>query len=647
MTNEPASSQATRNPFLRRLVTGVLLLNALVTGIVCYSLQNSKTHYEDGAAIATRNISRVLDENVSGIFAKVDIALQSVGDEAQRELATGSITPGALDGFIIREHLRLPELISFRATNSAGDALYGAKSKITRTISLAHRNYFKLLRDSPTAGIVISKPVIGGISGKWMVIIARRFNHPDGTFAGLVYAGLGLDYLTQSFKELNVGRHGVIALLETDLSLVARYPEPGSVDADVGKKIVSPQLSEFMSSGQTAGSHTSVSSVDGVERAYSYHRLSHGLPFCVVAGLSTTEYLAGWRQEALKMALLWGAFCLCTLLSAKLFYGEWHKTRKAEESLLLLNGELEERVKERTAVAHTTNQKLEALNLHLTELVEIESAKNRAKDLQLIHHEKLASIGQLAAGVAHEINNPLGFISCNLSTLADYFRKIIQYDHLLRKHGDVLPPPTQQIIADGRKSLELEYILTDGAGLIAESLEGAERVKKIVEDLKSFSRVDTQGVESVVLSSCLESALNICGNELNSLAAIRKEYDQLPELLCNPGQLNQVFLNLLLNAGHAIEPPGEIVLRSWHDASFVYASVSDTGKGIPEQIRDRIFDPFFTTRDVGKGTGLGLSVSYEIVKNHGGEILVTSSPGRGSTFTVKLPRPSEDTGTEE
>ncbi len=275
------------------------------------------------------------------------------------------------------------------------------------------------------------------------------------------------------------------------------------------------------------------------------------------------------------------------------------------------------------------------------ELVEEESAKNRAKDLQLIHHEKLASIGQLAAGVAHEINNPMAFISCNLHTLTGYFNKIVRFDNLIREHGDALTAPSREILDRCRQSLNMEYILKDGVELIAESLDGAKRVTKIVGDLRHFSGVDAHEDESVQLSSCLESALSICENELKYVATIRKEYIQGPEFICNRSQINQVFLNLLVNACHAIVPSGEIVLKSWHDVDFVYASVSDTGKGIPEEIMGRIFDPFFTTRDVGKGIGLGLTVSYEIVKNHHGQILVESKPGK-TTFTVKLPQPLKD-----
>jgi signal transduction histidine kinase len=274
-------------------------------------------------------------------------------------------------------------------------------------------------------------------------------------------------------------------------------------------------------------------------------------------------------------------------------------------------------------------------NKSLREIVAVEVEKNRKKDLALMRNEKLASVGQLAAGVAHEINTPMGYISSNLNILSRYLQKIATFHRPKQEAGG---PDLQEKI-----SSELEYLLEDSIDLIGESLEGAEHVLRIVRDLKSFSRVDRVECEAVTLASCLESALTICFNEVKKVAVIRQEFEEGPEVLCHPGQMNQVFLNLLLNAGQAMTTQGELVLRNHHDERFVYASVSDTGAGIPEENMNRIFDPFFTTKDVGKGTGLGLSISSDIVKKHDGELLVESVVGVGTTFTVKLPRTPKQT----
>jgi PAS domain S-box-containing protein len=277
---------------------------------------------------------------------------------------------------------------------------------------------------------------------------------------------------------------------------------------------------------------------------------------------------------------------------------------------------------------------------------DISVSKKIQEEMRLKDQAKIESITRLAAGVAHEINSPLSFISSNLGTLTEYFDQIVRFDRFCREQDDSdVPSANRDAVAAQRVALEIDSILDDGADLIGATLGGTKRVRKIVQDLQNYTRhkrLDLRENEAITLECCLESALKVCHNELNSVATIRKEYEPLPTVLCNRDQLHQVFLNLLLNAGQAIisDAPGEIVLASRHDERFVYISVSDTGSGIPPEIRERIFDPFFTTKDVGKGTGLGLSISSEIVKLHKGELLVESIVGVGTTFTVKLPKTS-------
>ena len=257
---------------------------------------------------------------------------------------------------------------------------------------------------------------------------------------------------------------------------------------------------------------------------------------------------------------------------------------------------------------------------------------------QILQREKMASIGQLAAGVAHEINNPMGFISSNLGTLGKYVNKLSDF---INTQTGVIESLKSAEISEGltekRKKLKLDYILEDVEELIKESLEGAERVKKIVQNLKTFSRVDEAEYKFADINECIESTLNIVWNELKYKATVEKDYQKLPLAKCYPQQLNQVFMNLLVNAAHAIEKQGEIKIKTWNGNGFINVSISDTGCGIPEDEINRIFEPFFTTKEVGKGTGLGLSISYDIVKKHNGEIVIDSEVGKGTTFTVKIP----------
>ncbi|WP_298271443.1 ATP-binding protein [Geobacter sp.] len=264
-------------------------------------------------------------------------------------------------------------------------------------------------------------------------------------------------------------------------------------------------------------------------------------------------------------------------------------------------------------------------------------AELKATHAQMLQQEKMASIGQLAAGVAHEINNPIGFISSNLGTLRKYVGRLVDYIGFQGERLAALSLEVATELAQKRQALKLDYIFNDTEKLIDESLEGTERVRKIVADLKSFSRVDDAETKLADINECLESTLNIAWNEIKYKATVKKELGDIPAVRCNPQQLNQVFLNLLVNAAHAIEGQGEIGVGTTHEGKWIAIRVSDTGCGIPEEIRGRIFEPFFTTKEVGVGTGLGLSISYDIVRKHGGEISVESEPGNGTTFTVLIP----------
>ncbi|MBS4099529.1 MAG: GAF domain-containing protein [Sulfuricella sp.] len=258
---------------------------------------------------------------------------------------------------------------------------------------------------------------------------------------------------------------------------------------------------------------------------------------------------------------------------------------------------------------------------------------------QLLQSEKMASIGQLAAGVAHEINNPIGYVNSNLGTLekylADMFTMLAAYEQaepLL-----AADPGKAAGIKALRDKLDIDFLKEDVVALMKESEEGISRVKKIVQDLKDFSHVDESEWQWVDLHKGLESTLNVVWNEIKYKAEVVKEYGELPEVECLPSQLNQVFMNLLVNAAHAIEERGTITLRSGTRNGEAWVEVADTGKGIPPEILTRIFDPFFTTKPVGKGTGLGLSLSYSIVQKHHGRIEVESEVGVGTTFRICLP----------
>ncbi|RIX49665.1 MAG: PAS domain S-box protein [Rhodocyclales bacterium GT-UBC] len=259
---------------------------------------------------------------------------------------------------------------------------------------------------------------------------------------------------------------------------------------------------------------------------------------------------------------------------------------------------------------------------------------------QLLQSEKMASIGQLAAGVAHELNNPIGFVHSNLGTLESYLIDVMNIldaqDRMLAAPG--ADPDRQASIARLKEEHDFDFVRQDIAQLLSESKDGLSRVRKIVQDLKNFSHVSEQEWQWADLHQGLDSTLNIVWNELKYKCKIVKEYGELPKVYCLISQLNQVFMNLMVNAGHAIEEQGTITLRTAREGDDkVRIEISDTGKGIAPEHLNRIFEPFFTTKPVGKGTGLGLSLAYGIIDKHHGRIDVESTPGVGTTFRILIP----------
>ena len=293
-------------------------------------------------------------------------------------------------------------------------------------------------------------------------------------------------------------------------------------------------------------------------------------------------------------------------------------------------------------VTASYHQELTRLTLKLEEekaqqqqlIQRLEEAQN-----QLLQSEKMAAIGQLAAGVAHEINNPVGFIFSNLQTLQEYLQKMGKYIDLLGKIIDKVPQNTLHAMkADYVQRNQLEMVLSDCPELVAESLEGADRVMAIVKSLKEFSHVDSTDWQEADITQGIESTLRILSNELKYKAEVVRHYaPNLPHIYCQPMQLNQVFMNLLVNAAQAIETFGKIEVSVREVDNALEIKVQDSGSGIAPEHLKRIFEPFFTTKPVGKGTGLGLSLSYSIIHRHQGQIKVTSELGKGTCFTLHLP----------
>lgn len=316
--------------------------------------------------------------------------------------------------------------------------------------------------------------------------------------------------------------------------------------------------------------------------------------------------------------------------------------KEAENRLIKLNNELEKRVKKRTSMLKKVNDELTLINKKLAK-------SNRELKLtqdQLIHSEKMAGIGQLAAGVAHEINNPTGFIISNLDVLAQYSDKMFTILDLINAKLNTAFSSNSKIvnvlnknIKEFKKEMDFDYMRNDCHSLLQETKDGANRIKKIVANLKNFAHPIEEEFKLISLDKEIEKALTLVWNELKYTCQIEKKYSKTPKIYGNPSKLGQVFINILLNASQALKDnKGLIQIKTSTENSSVVVEFIDNGIGIPKRNLNKIFEPFFTTKEVGTGTGLGLSIAYGIIKEHKGNIQVKSDRGKGTHFILSFPK---------
>ncbi len=325
-------------PFLIKLGLGLLILNLLVLFMATVSIRQSLRNHQERASATTQNLALVLDRFVADTLSKADLAIWAVKDEVELRVRPRE-DHGDLDAFIRRQHERTPGVLSLRTTDAKGLINHGSGPTAGIGVSLADREHFIRLRDAPDAGLMVSKPVVGRTSGKWVIILARRLEQPNHGFAGMVYAVIPLEQFSKAFSALDVGPHGSVALRDLDLGLIARYPQPAQVGTAIGQKVVSRELQAFVQSGKEAGVYQARTPFDQVQRSFSIRRVS-GLPFYLVVGLADQDYLKGWRREVFQACVEVALFICLTLVASWLIHRAWSRQQAAHTDLERLFAEV-------------------------------------------------------------------------------------------------------------------------------------------------------------------------------------------------------------------------------------------------------------------------------------------------------------------
>jgi PAS domain S-box-containing protein len=319
--------------FLKRLLAAVLLANLVVCALLAASLVQSRKQYQERAVVSTRNLALVLEKQLLGTIDKVDLALLTLADEVQDQLGQGGLNGKELANCLARMHTRLPELDGLRVTDPLGKVVYGLDLPPGKTASAADRDFFLRLRDETGAGLVISRPILSRITGHWTVVFARRVNRRDGSFAGVVCAGVSLQQIGNTLAKLDIGPHGLVSLRDGELALVVRYPDFRGPGGGPGEKVVSSALKEQVRSSPNAGSYLALTPYDQIRRTFSYRKIS-GYPLWVIVGFACDDYLAHWRNLAYYAACFAVLFLLATLVFGRLAYRSRQRGASAVEEII-------------------------------------------------------------------------------------------------------------------------------------------------------------------------------------------------------------------------------------------------------------------------------------------------------------------------
>jgi signal transduction histidine kinase len=566
-------------------LAGIALAACLaVAALSWFSVVRSRAHYRVQAEITTQNLCQVLGDSLTSTYDKVDLALMAVKDEAEHQPASGEPIGLRLKACLDRHRARIPALDAIRMAGAEGIIESGMGVPAGSRISIADRDYFLRLREHPEAGMVISRPNQSRVTGTWQIVLARRINHPDGTFGGVVFGTMPLVRIATIFDSIALGPHGVISLRDEDMGIIIRR---GGTGGGPGQSQISAEYRALVNTGALRGTYTAVAPVDQTKRIMSFYRLQPYAQILNVA-LGERDVMDPWRREARITLGLAALFTALIGLSATMAHQAWRRLATAEAVVRAANTELEARVQARTAELVHANTGLQEMN------------------------QLKASF---TAMLVHDLRSPLSGIGATLELFAN--------------EGAIVP----SLLEGCRKSI------TNVVGMLSDLME-------LYRSEGCEMPLDARGTPPLlILGPLLEKfALQAQAKDIRLDLSCPPD---MPEIAVDPLKVDRILSNLVGNAIKFTPAGGQIRVEVNRvegtgvdlGLKWLLISVTDTGCGIPPEHLPYIFDPYrqVSTRDAGRGFGLGLAIVQRLMAAHKGRVLVRSQVGVGTTFLLYFP----------